>query len=67
VPRTRGQTGDGVAARAVNAGPWDPPPGMLKRQCPWCRYYFAAPPDAAEPLCPDCVAFGSRPASADPT
>ena len=47
--------------------PWEPPPGMEKRQCPWCRYYFAAPPDAAEPLCPDCARFGSRPASADPT
>jgi hypothetical protein len=56
-----------ASARAVNAQPWDPPPGMVKRQCSWCRYYFAAPPDAAEPLCPDCVAFGSRPASADPT
>ena len=55
---------DEASSRAVNAQPWDPPPGMVKRQCPWCRYYFAAPPDAAEPLCPDCVAFGSRPASA---
>ena len=58
---------DEASSRAVNAQPWDPPPGMAKRQCPWCRYFFAAPPDAAEPLCPDCVAFGSRPASADPT
>jgi hypothetical protein len=54
-------------ARAVNAEPWDPPPGMIKRQCPWCRYFFAAPPDKEAPRCPDCAAFGSRPASADPT
>ena len=58
---------DEATSRAVNAQPWEPPPGMLKRQCPWCRYFFAAPPDAAEPRCPDCVALGSRPASADPT
>ena len=38
-----------------------------ERQCSWCRYYFAVPLDATEPRCPDCVAFGSRPASADPT
>ena len=33
---------DEASSRAVNAQPWDPPPGMVKRQCPWCRYYFAA-------------------------
>jgi hypothetical protein len=32
VPRTRGQTDDGVAARAVNATDWEPLPGMVKRQ-----------------------------------
>ena len=56
---------DEATARAVNAQPWDPPPGMVKRQCSWCRYYFAASSDAVEPRCPDCVALGSRPASAD--
>jgi hypothetical protein len=49
-------------ARAVNAQPWEPPPGMVKRQCPYCRYFFAAP--AIEPggalLCPDCAAAGTR-------
>ena len=60
-----GVTGLGLAA--TSATDWEPPPGMVKRQCDWCRYFFAAPPDAAEPLCPDCVALGSRPASADPT
>jgi hypothetical protein len=54
-------------ARVINAQPWEPPPGMVKRQCPECRYYFAATPNAAEPRCWDCVAFGSRSVSADPT
>jgi hypothetical protein len=38
VPRAPGENDDVLAARAVNAQPWEPPPGMLKRQCPWCRY-----------------------------
>jgi len=55
-----GQTDDLLTARAINAEPWQPPPGMVKRQCSWCRYFFAAPPDTAEPNCPDCVSFGQR-------
>ena len=39
-------------ARVVNAEPWDPPPGMLKRQCPRCRYWFASVAETG--LCPDC-------------
>jgi hypothetical protein len=31
-----------AAARAVNAEPWEPPPGMIKRRCPKCRYWFAS-------------------------
>jgi hypothetical protein len=31
-------------ARAINAQPWEPPPGMVKRQCPECRYFFALLP-----------------------
>jgi hypothetical protein len=46
VPRTRGQTNDVVAARAVNAEPWEPMPSMVKRQCPDCGYFFAAAPRA---------------------
>jgi hypothetical protein len=48
-------------ARAINAQPWEPPPGMIKRQCPYCRYLFAAPiePEAVL-LCPDCAAAGTR-------
>ena len=45
---------------------WEPIPGMAKRQCPECRYFFASPPDAEELRCPDRVTSGTRPASADP-
>ena len=37
-----------ASARAVNAEPWGPMPGMVKRQCPQCRYLFAAPVAAGE-------------------
>ena len=49
-------------ARATNAEPWEPLHGMVKRQCPECWYFFAAP--AIEPeavlLCPDCAAVGTK-------
>jgi hypothetical protein len=44
-----------AAARAVNAEPWEPLPGMVKRQCPQCRYFFAAYADSQELRCQDCV------------
>ncbi len=47
-----------VAARAINAEPWEPLPGMVKRQCPWCRYFFDTPADAPTGLCPDCAGIG---------
>ena len=31
-----------AAVRVVNAEPWEPLPGMVKRECPECRYFFAA-------------------------
>ena len=34
-------------ARAVNAEPWEPLPGMMKRQCSQCRYFFATPEASA--------------------
>jgi hypothetical protein len=38
-------------ARATNAEPWEPPPGMLKRQWPECWYFFAAPePGCSAPI-----------------
>jgi hypothetical protein len=45
-----------AAARAINAEPWEPPPGMTKRQCQRCRYFFAAPIADKGALCPDCAA-----------
>ena len=27
-----------ATTRAINAQPWEPPPGMVKQQCPDCRY-----------------------------
>ena len=45
-----------ATTRAINAEPWEPMPGMVKRQCPDCRYWFAAPVNRAlEPRCSDCV------------
>ena len=62
-PSKGGGTEDEEAdPRAINAQPWEPPPGMVKRQCPECRYFFAAPaikPEAVL-LCPDCAAEGTR-------
>ena len=52
-------------ARAINAQPWEPLPGMVKRECTECQYFFAAP--AVEPeavlLCPDCAAAGTKSAA----
>ena len=39
-------------ARAVNAEPWEPLPGMVKRQCGQCRYFFATPEAMPAALCP---------------
>jgi hypothetical protein len=55
VLRTGGLTELEAAARAVNAEPWEPPPGMVRRQCPWCRHFFAAPASSQELRCQDCV------------
>ena len=51
---------DDASARAINAQAWEAPPGMVKRQCPQCRYWFAASPHSAEECCPDCVSIGQR-------
>ena len=39
---------DEATARAINAQPWDPLPGMLKRRCLRCRYVFALRLEEAE-------------------
>jgi predicted Zn-ribbon and HTH transcriptional regulator len=66
VLRPGGLEHEEASARAVNAQPWDPMPGMVKRQCHECRYWFAADPANGERRCPDCVGFGTRPPSAHP-
>ena len=38
--RTPSATALAVAARFLNVEDWDPLPGMIKRQCPRCRYLF---------------------------
>jgi hypothetical protein len=49
-------------ARAVNAEPWEPLPGMVKKRCSQCRYWFAVLVAEAEATsrCPDCAGLGSR-------
>ena len=47
-------------ARTINAGPWEPLPGMVKRQCQECGYFFATPEEAPTALCPDCASKGTR-------
>ena len=49
---------DEASARAVNAEPWKPLPGMVKRQCPECHYFFATWPKTQEERCPDCATAG---------
>ena len=51
-------------ARAVNAEPWEPLPGMVKKRCSRCHYWFAVLIAEAEATsrCPDCAGLGTRPA-----
>jgi hypothetical protein len=56
-----GMKDEEAAARAINAKPWEPPPGMVKRLCPECRYFFSAPAAEAKIFCPDCAAEDTRP------
>ena len=58
-----GLAGEEATARAINAEPWEPLPGMTKAQCPQCRYFFAVPVAATTLLCADCAAVGTRPAA----
>ena len=53
------QKGDGMRdeepeARAVNAAPLEPLPGMVKLRCTTCGYWLAAPAADVE-NCPDCA------------
>jgi hypothetical protein len=58
-----GLASEEAAARAINAQPWEPLPGMVKAQCQACRYFFAAPVAATTLLCPDCASEGTRSAA----
>ena len=53
-------------ARAIYAAPWEPPPGMVTKRCPGCRYFFAVPVTEAEvpSRCPDCASKGTKGAAA---
>jgi hypothetical protein len=42
-------------ARAINAEPWEPLPGMVKRRCEECDYWYASPAAQRTAICPDCV------------
>jgi len=48
-----------AVARAINAEPWEPMAGMVKRQCPRCRYFFASAIDSAERRCADYASLGT--------
>ena len=51
---------DQASARAINAEPWEPLAGMVKRRCLQCLYWFAAWPSSDEQCCPDCATALSR-------
>ena len=46
VPKKTAAAEAEATARAINAKPWEPMAGMVKRQCPQCRYFFASPVDS---------------------
>ena len=49
-----------VTARAINAEPWEPLPGMVKRRCEDCGYWFAVRPERSAACCPDCQAGAGK-------
>jgi hypothetical protein len=49
---------DEASAHAVNAEPWKPLPGMVKRQCLDCHYWFATWPRNKDERCPFVQAQG---------
>jgi hypothetical protein len=53
VLRAGGLEHEEASARRINAQPWEPLPGMVKRRCGRCRYWFAAK-DVGADRCPDC-------------
>lgn len=62
--RRQGENAVEQLARAINAEPWEPMPGMVRVRCRECRYFFAAhPPVLARPRCPDCCERDPRQSS----
>ena len=49
-------------ARLINAQPWEPPSGMVKKRCSQCFYFFAVPMAEidATSRCPDCAGKGTK-------
>jgi len=41
-------------AREINDQPWEPLPGMAKRRCEQCCFWFATPQDKQSAFCPEC-------------
>jgi hypothetical protein len=48
-----------AAARAINAQPWEPLPGMAKLRCTDCLFWFASHDVVAE-RCANCCAILQR-------
>lgn len=48
------QLAAGNDARRENEQDWQPLPGMMKRRCERCWYWFATPAQAQRGLCPEC-------------
>jgi hypothetical protein len=48
-----------AAARVINAQPWEPLPGMVKRRCIACHFWFAVRDPVTE-QCPNCLAAEQR-------
>jgi hypothetical protein len=44
------------AARRINARPWKPLAGFVKRECEQCHYFFACPQTKQTERCLDCEA-----------
>ena len=53
-----------AAARVINAQPWEPLPGMVKRRCIDCHFWFAAR-EPATARCPNCAATERRQRAAE--
>ena len=54
-----------ATTRAINAQPWEPLPGMVKQQCPDCRYWFAAPVSRASNRVARIAWISCRPVGGD--